>query len=106
MIALTPRLNFEPVGPHHAPLFHGLDADPKEMGYFPAPLSAGETDTFMARIIAHRARHGFGLEAAFLVAARTFSGYIGLMCVHFLCRITAQEFHPPKPVTGAHYEQD
>ena len=83
MIAQTPRLNFEPIGPHHAPLFHGLNADPQVMRYFPAPLNAGETDAFIARIVAHRARHGFGLEAAFLAATHTFAGFIGLLRAEF-----------------------
>ena len=83
MIAPTPRLNFEPIGPHHASLFHGLNADPQVMRYFPAPLSAGETDAFIARIVAHRARHGFGLEAAFLAATHTFAGFIGLLRAEF-----------------------
>lgn len=65
MVATTLRLNFEPIGPHRAPLFHGLIADPQAMRYFPDPLSADETDAFIARIVAHRARYGFGLEVAF-----------------------------------------
>ena len=37
------------------------------MRYFLAVLSAAETDAFIARIVAHRAGHWFGLEAAFFV---------------------------------------
>ena len=47
MTAATLRSNFEPIGPYHAPLFHGLNADPQEMRYFPDPPSADETDAFI-----------------------------------------------------------
>jgi RimJ/RimL family protein N-acetyltransferase len=46
-------------------------------------LSAAETDAFIARIVEHRARHGFGLEAAFLSATGTFAGFIGLLRAEF-----------------------
>ena len=82
MIAPTSRLNFEPIALHHAPLFHGLNADPQVMRYFPV-LSAAETDAFIARIVEHRAHHGFGLEAAFLSATGTFAGFIGLLRAEF-----------------------
>lgn len=88
MIATTLRLNFEPIGLYHAPLFHGLNADPQVMRYFPAQLSAGETDAFIARIVAHRARHGFGLEAGFLAATYTFAGFIGLLRDEFDALVT------------------
>ena len=74
MIAPTSRLNFEPIALHHAPLFPRLNADPRVMRYFPAVLSAAETDAFIARIVAHRAGHGFGLEAAFFVGNRHVCG--------------------------------
>ncbi|MGB1117589.1 MAG: GNAT family N-acetyltransferase [Parvibaculales bacterium] len=83
MIAPTARLNFEPIAWHHAPLFHRLNADPQAMRYFPAVLSVEETDVFIARIIDHRARHGFGLEAAFLSAKGAFAGFIGLLRAEF-----------------------
>ena len=83
MIAPTSRLKFEPIALHHAPLFHRLNADPQVMRYFPAVLSAAETDAFIARIVAHRAGHGFGLEAAFLSATGTFAGFIGLLRAEF-----------------------
>ena len=52
------------------------------------PLSAAETDAFIARIVAHRAGHGFGLEAAFLSATGTFAGFIGLLRAEFDARFT------------------
>ena len=88
MIAPTSRLKFEPIALHHAPLFHRLNADPQVMRYFPAVLSAAETDAFIARIVAHRAGHGFGLEAAFLSATGTFAGFIGLLRAEFDARFT------------------
>ena len=51
--------------------------------YFPDPLSAGETDAYIARIVVHRARYGFGLEVAFLAATRIFAGFIGLSRAEF-----------------------
>ena len=88
MIAPTSRLKFEPIASHHAPLFHRLNADPQVMRYFPAVLSIDETDAFIARIVAHRAGHGFGLEAAFLSATGTFAGFIGLLRAEFDARFT------------------
>ena len=75
--------DFEPIGPHHAPLFHGLNANPQAMRYFPDALSADETETFIARIVAHRARYGFGLEVAVLAETRIFAGFIGLLRAEF-----------------------
>jgi len=83
MIAPTSRLSFEPIAWHHAPLFHHLNADPQVMRHFPAVLSVAETDAFIARIIDHRARHGFGLEAAFLTATGAFAGFVGLLHAEF-----------------------
>ena len=83
MIAPTSRLNFEPIAWQHAPLFHRLNADPQVMRYFPAVLSVDETDAFIARIIDHRARHGCGLEAAFLSSTGAFVGFIGLLQAQF-----------------------
>ena len=53
------------------------------MRYFPDPLSASETDAFIARIVAHRVRYGFGLEVAFLAATLIFVGFIGLLRAEF-----------------------
>ena len=93
MIAPTSRLNFEPIALHHAPLFHRLNSDPQVMRYFPAVLSADPTDALIARVVEHRARHGFGLEAAFLSATSTFAGFIGLLCAEFDALFTpADEF--------------
>lgn len=83
MIAPTSRLKFEPIGPHHASLFHRLNADPQVMRYFPAVLSVDETDVFITRIVDHRARHGFGLDAAFLTQTGAFAGFIGLLRAEF-----------------------
>ncbi len=53
------------------------------MRYFPAVLSADETDAFVARIVEHRARHELGLEAAFLSATGKFARFIGLLRAEF-----------------------
>ena len=88
MLAPTSRLNFEPIALHHAPLFHLLNSDPQVMRYFPAVPSTDETDALIARIVGHRARHGFGLEAAFLSATGIFAGFIGLLRAEFDARFT------------------
>ena len=66
MIAPTSRLKFEPIALHHAQLFDRLNSDSQVMRYFPAVPSTDETDALIARIVGHRARHGFGLESALL----------------------------------------
>ena len=71
MIAPTSRLSFEPITPDHAPHFYGLNGNTHVMCYFLAPLSADDTDAFIARIVRAMAsgwkRH-FYLKRAFLLA--------------------------------------
>ena len=58
MIAPTSRMNSEPIALHQEQLFNWVNSDSEVMRYFPAVLSAAETDAFMTRIVEHRARHG------------------------------------------------
>ena len=66
MIASSPRLIFEAMETRHAPHFYALNNDPQVMQYFPSTLDHAATDAFIARVMAHRAAHGFGLETVFL----------------------------------------
>jgi ribosomal-protein-alanine N-acetyltransferase len=47
--------------------FAALNADPRVMEHFPAPLSRSESDAAAARIAAHFDEHGFGLWAVEVV---------------------------------------
>jgi ribosomal-protein-alanine N-acetyltransferase len=63
--------------------FRRLNADPRVMEFFPATLSAEETDAAMERIDRHFAVHGFGLLAAEDRRDGSFAGFIGLAVPDF-----------------------
>ena len=48
------------------------------MEFFPSTLSAAQSDAFFDRIVAHHARHGFGLWAVELQESSNFIGFTGL----------------------------
>ena len=58
--------------------FRNLNADPRVMEFFPALLTAEESDQAIARIERHFDLHGFSLYAAELIEAQTFIGFIGV----------------------------
>jgi RimJ/RimL family protein N-acetyltransferase len=58
--------------------FHALNADPRVMEFFPATLTAAETNEGIVRIEQHFEQHGFGLYAAELIETGKFVGFIGL----------------------------
>lgn len=58
--------------------FQVLNEDPRVMEFFPATLTAVETDEGIARVARHFERHGFGLYAAELIETGKFIGFIGL----------------------------
>jgi RimJ/RimL family protein N-acetyltransferase len=58
--------------------FRAMNADPRVMEFFPATLTADETDQMMVRNERHFERHGFGLYAAELTETGAFIGFIGL----------------------------
>jgi ribosomal-protein-alanine N-acetyltransferase len=58
--------------------FQALNADPRVMEFFPAPLTPEETDWTIDRIEQHFDRYGFGLFAAELKETGEFVGFIGL----------------------------
>lgn len=55
-----------------------MNADPRVMKFFPAPLSRQESDAMVDRMEAHFRVHGFGLWAAELWQVKSFIGFIGL----------------------------
>ena len=58
--------------------FAALNADPRVMEFFPAPLSATESDALAARCAAGIAERGWGLWAAEVPGRAPFIGFIGL----------------------------
>ncbi len=74
----TPRLLLRAWRTEDRVPFARLNADWRVMRYFPATLSAAESDALADRIEAHFARHGFGLFAAELRLTREFIGFVGL----------------------------
>lgn len=63
--------------------FQGINADPRVMEFFPAPLTPEESDSGIARVEQHFDRHGFGLYAVELIEPRSFIGFIGLNVPNF-----------------------
>jgi RimJ/RimL family protein N-acetyltransferase len=68
--------------------FAALNADPRVMEHFPAPLSHEESDTLAARIESHFEQHGFGLWAVEIVDVAPFAGFIGLSVPRFEAHFT------------------
>ena len=58
--------------------FAALNADPRVMEHFPAPLARAESDSMADRISAHFERHGFGLWAVEVPGVVEFAGFVGL----------------------------
>jgi RimJ/RimL family protein N-acetyltransferase len=59
MILDGPRIRLRPWREEDAAPFAAMNADPAVMRHFAAPLSRAESDTFLSRIRAHEAEHGF-----------------------------------------------
>jgi RimJ/RimL family protein N-acetyltransferase len=68
--------------------FAALNADPRVMAYFPAPLSREESDALAARIESHFEQYGFGLWAVEIVDIAPFAGFIGLSIPRFKAHFT------------------
>lgn len=68
--------------------FAALNADPRVMEHFPAPLSRAESDAMVERIEAHFEEHGWGLWAAEVIASGAFIGFIGLWTPRFDAHFT------------------
>ncbi len=68
--------------------FARINADPDVMEFYPAPLSAAESDATVDRIESHFAQHGFGPWAAELRETGEFIGYVGLAVPQFVAPFT------------------
>lgn len=74
----TTRLRLRPWRPEDREPFARLNADPRVMEYFPAPLEREESDTLAARIEARMDEQGWGFWALERKADATFIGFTGL----------------------------
>ena len=85
---LTERLRLRRWRPGDRAPFAALNADPRVMEYFPAPLSSEESDDLAARIEAHFDARGFGLWAVEAPGVAPFVGFVGLSVPGFEAHFT------------------
>ena len=74
----TSRLTLRQWQPADRPAFAALNADPRVMQYFPAPLSAEASDAMADRCAAGIRERAWGLWAAEVTGNTPFIGFIGL----------------------------
>jgi len=74
----TDRLLLRPWREADLEPFSALNADPAVMEHFARPLDGPESDAFVARIMAHFAREGFGFWAVEAPGAAPLVGLVGL----------------------------
>ena len=74
----TDRLLLRPWREDDLESFAALNADPAVMEHFARPLDRSESDAFVARIMAHFAREGFGFWAVEAPGAAPLVGFVGL----------------------------
>jgi ribosomal-protein-alanine N-acetyltransferase len=84
----TSRLLLRPWEKRDREPFRRMNADPRVMEYFAAPLSPAESDALVERIQSHMARHGFGFFAASLRESGEFIGMVGMAHVPFDAHFT------------------
>lgn len=84
----TERLWLRPWRDEDVEPFAALNADPRVMEHFPAPLSREETEAAVARFRAHFAQHGWGLWAVEVPGVASFVGFVGLSTVTFSAHFT------------------
>lgn len=69
--------------------FAALNADPRVMEHYPAPLTRAQSDAFVReRIVPQFAERGFGLWAVEVPGVAPFIGYVGLLEHTFEARFT------------------
>jgi ribosomal-protein-alanine N-acetyltransferase len=88
MVLQTPRLLLRPWQEIDRDPFSRMNADPRVMEFFAAPLSRAESDDLIDRIQVHMTRHGFGFFAAELCASGELIGMVGLAHVPFEAHFT------------------
>lgn len=80
---VTPRLILRPWQEHDRAPFAAMNADAEVMTYFPAPMTAAETDAAMERYNMQLARDGFTMLAAEHRASGELAGIIGMQTMRF-----------------------
>jgi len=88
MLLTGPRLHLRPWRPDDAEAFAALNADPRVMRHFVAPLTREESDRFLAALVAHEAAQGFCFWAVERHARPGPIGLCGLMRVPWQARFT------------------
>jgi RimJ/RimL family protein N-acetyltransferase len=68
--------------------FAAMNADPMVMEFYPAPLTAAQSDAMVLRIEECFDARGFGLWAVEVRATGTFAGYVGLSLATFDAHFT------------------
>ncbi|MBV2366287.1 GNAT family N-acetyltransferase [Streptomonospora nanhaiensis] len=84
----TPRLLLRPWRAADREPFARLNADPRVMEHFPAPLTRAESDALADRIEAGLAANGFGLWAVEVAGTGAFIGFTGLSRPGFSAHFT------------------
>jgi RimJ/RimL family protein N-acetyltransferase len=84
----TARLVLRSFEDRDAAPFAAINADPRVMELFPAPLSRAESDAVIVRVRQHAEAHGFGIFAVELTACRELIGSVGLTTVRFEAHFT------------------
>lgn len=72
------RVRLRPWCSDDLPAFAALNADPAVMEYFPAVLTAEQSDDFAQRIQAGFEKNGFGFWALEIPGVLPFAGFVGL----------------------------
>ena len=101
---VTERLLLRPWADADKPAFRRMNADPRVMAFFPAPLSDGQSDVLLDRIRAHQAEHGFTFWAVEDRADGQLAGMTGLARVTFTAPFTPCVeigWGASSPLTGA-----
>jgi len=68
--------------------FQQINADRNVMEYYPAPLTAPESDAIVERAMSHFSQNGFGLYAVELKKTGSLIGFIGLQKVPIQAHFT------------------
>jgi ribosomal-protein-alanine N-acetyltransferase len=85
----TSRLVLRSWRPEDLDPFAALNADPRVMEHFPAPLTRRESGAFVRdRIVPHFAEHGYGLWAVEVPGKTPFIGFAGLLVPAFEAHFT------------------
>lgn len=84
----TERLRLRRWRPEDRAPFAALNADPRVMEHFPAPLTREESDALAARLEHHVETQGWGLWAVEAIATGRFIGFVGLSVPRFEAHFT------------------